>query len=718
MDDGRRRARTIARLVDGQRSATVVGLAGRLIAYGQRETAAELVAAIRAVEPLDLDEPHTAALAWIEERLSPVAPAIAPDAVPVAVLDGRTPDPGLPDAGLGDGIEALAALAQLARLEGIEVSGEDGLGDLVVELRDRVPAADRLAAGAGRLHVVALDRDLPSLRAVPDGTWVIACGMHWRRPFDHRLDAPYPDHVRPIFVSFQLASPDVLTEAAIDQLRRWGPIGCRDWDTVDLLLGAGVDAFFTGCLTTTVGALYPARTAGKARRVVGVIDGPATAAGRGVRQVRSIVDEGSGARDRTLADRARRADSVLAAAGGDLDRAVTTRLRPYLALTALGIPTTFRPRWRGEEGLAGLTELQPSDPRLVAMQERLRSLLGAVLAGIASGLPDVEVSARWRAATQPLVDEARDRCAAPAPEPRTTMDLPAVVASIRAERRSFGDERADRGHPTDVVLSFDQNLTLPAAVLLESAVAHAAGPLRLWVLGRGLPARYPDWLAAAFPAIPMTFFPCDRVSYGATGRPRRMTSRITVSTMDRLLLPDLLRDISRVVYLDVDTLLLDDVGTLASLDLAGRPLAARDSNVSESSEWIRASRGLEASLAVELRRRMAHRHGVGHAALNAGVLVLDLDRMRQDDFATTYLGLVERYGFHDQDTLLAYVGPDRVVIDPAWNAMPVLEDVPDPRLIHWASFGKPWEPYLTEHRDRWQAFAASLRARAGDPPTT
>ena len=36
-----------------------------------------------------------------------------------------------------------------------------------------------------------------------------------------------------------------------------GPVGCRDWTTVDLLLGAGVPAFFSGCLTTTVDAVVP-----------------------------------------------------------------------------------------------------------------------------------------------------------------------------------------------------------------------------------------------------------------------------------------------------------------------------------------------------------------------------------------------------------------------------------------------------------------------------
>ena len=51
----------------------------------------------------------------------------------------------------------------------------------------------------------------------------------------------------------------MLTDEAIAYLWADGPIGCRDWTTVHLLVSAGVDAFFTGCLTTTVIAVFPDR---------------------------------------------------------------------------------------------------------------------------------------------------------------------------------------------------------------------------------------------------------------------------------------------------------------------------------------------------------------------------------------------------------------------------------------------------------------------------
>ena len=203
--------------------------------------------------------------------------------------------------------------------------------------------------------------------------------------------------------------------------------------------------------------------------------------------------------------------------------------------------------------------------------------------------------------------EARARFEAPVAE-TPIIDVAGAVATSRAGSRAFGPHDAvDRATVTDIVLSFDQNLTTPAAVLLESIVANASGPIRLWVLGRGLTDAYQVWLAAAFPSVPMTFLPCDQVSYGVAGRPRRLTSRITISTMDRLLLPDMLDDVSRVVYLDVDTLMLGDVCSLARTDLGGRPIAARDVDCAEVRRHGQADGGRMRRGVRKLHRRLRRR---------------------------------------------------------------------------------------------------------------
>ena len=94
-----------------------------------------------------------------------------------------------------------------------------------------------------------------------------------------------------------------------------------------LLLSAGIDAFFTGCLTTTVDAVFPAREAAwKPTGAVGVIDLPQKAAGRGARNVRLYTHQSEDVRTMSLVDGVRAAIARLTEYQRRLDRAVTGRL--------------------------------------------------------------------------------------------------------------------------------------------------------------------------------------------------------------------------------------------------------------------------------------------------------------------------------------------------------------------------------------------------------
>ena len=714
----RRRALSIGVPTDSMAADILVDLAGRFLAFGERELAAELVAELRRRPSVDLDERRRHSWALIERWLERRPTMVPASSIPVAVMDYQTPDHVLTSGTLGDYIQTLSLLGNLARLSNVTFSGDAGLGELATELQERVQPGLRLPDVNASVHLVPVDREFSSARDVPEGTWMVVFGWHMHPLYDLRYDFPYHPNLRPLFVSFHVNRLDVLTEEAQDYLRRYGPVGCRDWSTVFLLLSAGIDAFFSGCLTTTVDAIFPARkAAARGDRAVGLIDVPRKAAG-GARNVREFSHESADPRSTSLTQGLRNASTTLAGYQQDLDRAVTSDLHAYLPLVALGVPVDFQNPSPGDVRFAGLTGLRPGDPRLAELRGGIRDLLSKTFERVLAGAQEGEVYDLWRDLTRDRVTEAKSRYEAPVLDPPNTIDVTGAVATSRAGSRRFGPhDSVDPATVTNIVLCFDQNLTSQAPVLIESMLANASGALRLWVLGRGLTDAYQDWLAGAFPTLPMTFVPCDAISYHSEGRPRRLPTRITISTLDRLILPQLLDDVDRVVYVDVDTLVLDDICRLAAMDLRGQPVAARDSNVSEASEWQRAPRRVAEESATELRRRMGRDHGFGGAALNAGVLVLDLDRMRRDGFTNTYLPWVERYGLHDQDIMLAYSGPDRGVLEPRWNAMPVLEDVPDPSLIHWATFGKPWDAELTYGRDLWQKYAAVLRARAGVPPT-
>lgn len=70
---------------------------------------------------------------------------------------------------------------------------------------------------------------------------------------------PPAEKLEPLFVAFhinKLAADKMLSRVGIEYLKKHQPIGCRDYYTVDLLKSKGVEAFFSGCLTLTLGESY------------------------------------------------------------------------------------------------------------------------------------------------------------------------------------------------------------------------------------------------------------------------------------------------------------------------------------------------------------------------------------------------------------------------------------------------------------------------------
>ncbi|PWG78726.1 polysaccharide pyruvyl transferase family protein [Pararcticibacter amylolyticus] len=97
--------------------------------------------------------------------------------------------------------------------------------------------------------------------------------------FTHKPENwPPSEKIQPLFVSFHvnsLAKNTLLREAGVEYLKKHQPIGCRDKGTVDLLREKGVDAYFTGCLTLTLGETYATKeTDGKVYMVDPIFDKP------------------------------------------------------------------------------------------------------------------------------------------------------------------------------------------------------------------------------------------------------------------------------------------------------------------------------------------------------------------------------------------------------------------------------------------------------------
>ncbi len=651
-----------------------------------------------------------ATIAWLRSWYGRAGAATEPvprtaGEIPVAVLSYRQPDRSGTSRDLGDYLETLASLTQLARRTGIRFSGDPELVAFADLLRGRI-SADRVIDGADALvHLYEVDRDATHYAAVPDGTWLVVSGLLPRSMFGVHVDLPFNPRLRPIFISVHVDSADLLTAEVLDYLRAYAPVGCQDWSTVLLLQAAGIAAFFSGALTVTLDTVAPHGTAAPSGRLF--VDTPRTRSGD------TATQEFDAVRTRGLSDNLRDALQRVDDYRDRYRQVVTSRLRTYLAARAVGTAVEFRPDNPAQRSFDGLLDLD--DAALAAMRQGILDKLSAVHDAIFAGKGEPEVYALWRELCTPDVEHAEARRDALPPVPPPSFDVAAACATIRS-----GSLIVERGQPApdgeeiNVELSLDGNYKHQLEVVLDSIVTHASRPIRAFVLCRDHTQADFDRLAALFPTVSFVWLPTDAVDHGELSG---LISHTTVATMDRLLLPDLLPETTRIVHHDLDALCLADLAELWAVDLGGAPIAARTSpHASRTSGFASVMRKSERfrqrpELGREYLLRTHTRHRFDYQNFNAGIMLLDLAVMRTDGFCRNFLPYAERFGMHDQEVLNVYAGADRVELAAGWNWQPWLETVDEPKIAHWAGTFKPWKDEWVIGRELWREGEARVAAR-------
>lgn len=79
--------------------------------------------------------------------------------------------------------------------------------------------------------------------------WYMIRPQHW----------PPSKKIIPLFYAFHInvmAKEELLQSKSLEYLKQYEPIGCRDINTADLLNAHGVKAYFSGCMTLTLGYKY------------------------------------------------------------------------------------------------------------------------------------------------------------------------------------------------------------------------------------------------------------------------------------------------------------------------------------------------------------------------------------------------------------------------------------------------------------------------------
>ncbi|MQA60598.1 MAG: hypothetical protein GEU86_03710 [Actinophytocola sp.] len=625
---------------------------------------------------------------WMTRKRGVTAPRPPAGQVPVALIDYRQPGREKTSQNIGDHVQTLASLGHLVRHQNVSFHGPDELTEFVTEMQQQVRTERRLDSPPAEVALYTADRDASNYEAFPEGTWMLAFGWYMHPLFGVRHDFPMHPSLRPLFVSFHCNKREMLTDDAIEYLRRYGPIGCRDWTTVDLLLSLDVPAFFSGCLTTTVDTVFPPaeRAAQPATVYVDVPPEQVPAGSDAVRHSYVAVKR------RDFVRNMRDAVALLERYRREYTKVVTSRLHCYLPTRSLGLEVDFQPKSRADVRFNGLIDIDDIEFERIrtGMLARLETVMSAILAG----KPESEVYELWRNACADVVAAARERHVAADPLPEPTLNIGEVVERVRGSMASMGPTFSD---PVDVAVRLNAGDVDRLPRTLASLQAKASRPIRVWLLATGCGPDQHQRIRDAFPDLSVNWLSCDG----------------SAADLRLLLLPELLRDLDRVTVLPPVAVVQGDIAELAGTDLGSHPIAARTTLGTRASSgfgrFYGAARRLhpDATAAHELFRRVHARHAFDFDAFDTEVIVADLARMRADRLTSGFLPYAERFGMTAAEVLTLYAGPDRAVLPPEWAHVPTNERVAEPQLVYWPGKAKPWQRRYVARRELWQQLATA-----------
>ncbi|WP_250534527.1 DUF4422 domain-containing protein [Caballeronia sp. AZ10_KS36] len=187
----------------------------------------------------------------------------------------------------------------------------------------------------------------------------------------------------------------------------------------------------------------------------------------------------------------------------------------------------------------------------------------------------------------------------------------------------------------------------------------------------------------------------------------------TRATFYRLALPDIVLDRPRLLFLDTDVVVLDDVSKVFDTDLGGKSIAAvRDlimrAFVVQGVPSIATLGGKPSMKYLSDYLGLGDDHG---NYFQAGVILFDLEKLRALNMSEKMIADLRnrRYWFLDQDVLNKHLARDVKYLSSNWNCVSLPAELggvlPDalnreyersiqaPSIIHYAGGQKPWDNF-------------------------
>lgn len=247
-----------------------------------------------------------------------------------------------------------------------------------------------------------------------------------------------------------------------------------------------------------------------------------------------------------------------------------------------------------------------------------------------------------------------------------------------------------------IFFNIDNNYAKYMAVTIASILTNTENPLSFHILHSGISLENMDKILKLKEIrnfdIEFTDFNMNLLK----SLPEYKFEHIKKESAIRIFIPFIFKNFDKYIYLDADLIMLHDINELWETDLDSFYIAAvKDPYIKHQ---------------FELPNNTTY--------INAGVLVVNAKLWRQNHIDKKFEKIIQdnfsNLPYLDQDIInLAFLNKIKILPD-SYNAIPTVK-YPDvyqeknaftnPRIIHWAGWGKPWRIFNIKYSDLFWKYA-------------
>ena len=254
----------------------------------------------------------------------------------------------------------------------------------------------------------------------------------------------------------------------------------------------------------------------------------------------------------------------------------------------------------------------------------------------------------------------------------------------------------------NVVTSVDMNFVKYFPTLVNSISKNTSVPIKLYLLTRGIDDRTKNKiLSLNFPKIQIDIIEMDNYLKNVNFY---LPKNITKSTIDRLFLTSLLPNLKKAIYLDIDLIVNADLKKLYNMSTSNKGICAKTC-ISKDYKDIRGELKVWAKNDKGVIKAFPGKINLKSSCFNAGVMVLDLDKLRKNNFENKMIAIMTKYPLIDQFLLNLYANGDYRELPASWNVFASQDNPKEKNIIHWVGcYGKPWDNHKVSFYSYWKKY--------------